>query len=265
MLKKMIWAKVSSFNFTRKAFYKNAWCHTSIKARGLFIDVNQEKIVARSYDKFFNYNEREETSTDSLKNNLSFPVRAYEKENGFLGILSYHNGELFYASKSTTKSDFAGWFKEIVESTTNVEEIKKILKNGDLTMVFEVNDPHIIKYNERHVVLLDIIKNTESLKKIKYQQLVQIAKKINVNVKKLSVVLKDWNDFERWYNSINKIDMFIEGFVLEDHKGFMFKIKLPYYSFWKYMRNIRDRLRNDSPVDEDKLRNIGIDPFFIIG
>ena len=34
----------------------------------------------------------------------------------------------------------------------------------------------------------------------------------------------------------------IEGFVVEDSNNFMFKIKLPYYSFWKQMRALKDRI-----------------------
>lgn len=45
--------RISSFNFTRKAFEKNIWDNMTNKARGLYIDTIDYKIVARSYDKFF--------------------------------------------------------------------------------------------------------------------------------------------------------------------------------------------------------------------
>ena len=34
----------------------------------------------------------------------------------------------------------------------------------------------------------------------------------------------------------------IEGFVVEDARGFMTKVKLPHYSFWKTMRSALERL-----------------------
>ena len=92
---------ISSLNFTRKAFQKSEWNELSVKARGMFVD-EDGNIIARSYDKFFNLGEVEETSIDSLRKNLVFPVKVYQKENGFLGILSVYNGELLYCSKSQT-------------------------------------------------------------------------------------------------------------------------------------------------------------------
>ena len=258
---------ISSFNFTRKAFYKKEWNETNIKARGLFFDVKKNKIVARSYDKFFNLGEREDTQVDSLKKTLKFPVVSYQKDNGFLGILSMNNGKLFYASKSTNESDFAKWFQEIVESTLDVSALKNILKNEKMTMVFEVNDPlndpHIIEYKKRHVVLLDIVHNKETFSKIPYTQLRGIAKKINAKVKKQEIVLKNWKDFINWYNKVNNEDNLLEGYVLEDSNGFMFKIKLPYYSFWKYMRTVRDRLRKGKDVSDDSIKSKGYKLFFV--
>ena len=257
---------ISSFNFTRKAFFKKEWDATNIKARGLFFDVKKDKIIARSYNKFFNKNELEETSEASLKKNLKFPLTAYRKDNGFLGILGMNEGELFFASKSTNQSDFALWFKEIVEETLDVEAIKDILKNGNLSMIFEVNDPvndpHIIKYDKRHVVLLDIVHNKEEFSKLPYTQLRGIGKKLGVEVKEQVVVLKSWDEYSKWYKKVNVEDNILEGYVLEDSAGFMYKIKLPFYSFWKYMRTVRDRLRNDKEVSKQGLKDRGYDTFF---
>ena len=52
---------ISSFNFTRDAFYKGNWNKQTVLARGLFIDVTNQKIMARSYEKFFKINEVRET------------------------------------------------------------------------------------------------------------------------------------------------------------------------------------------------------------
>ena len=45
---------IVSYNFTRDTFYKQKWNELTCKARGLFIDSETGKIVARSYNKFFN-------------------------------------------------------------------------------------------------------------------------------------------------------------------------------------------------------------------
>lgn len=82
------YGNISSFNFTKTAFYDRVWDEHTTKARGLYINVPQQKVVARAYDKFFNVNERPETKFDMLQYKLSFPAVAYVKENGFLGIVS---------------------------------------------------------------------------------------------------------------------------------------------------------------------------------
>ena len=94
---------ISSFNYTDKAFYDRVWDAQTTKARGLYLDTMKGKVTARAYDKFFNINERPETKFEMLQHKLQFPVTAYVKENGFLGIASYDEYEdaLFLASKST--------------------------------------------------------------------------------------------------------------------------------------------------------------------
>lgn len=96
---------ISSFNFTKDAFYGKVWDDQTTKARGLFIDTYKNKVAARAYEKFFNINERKETKLNMLQNKLQFPVTAYVKENGYLGIVSYdeYNDDLFIASKSTVR------------------------------------------------------------------------------------------------------------------------------------------------------------------
>lgn len=46
---------IVSYNFTRDAFYKQKWNELTCKARGLFVDSETGKIVARSYNKFFGW------------------------------------------------------------------------------------------------------------------------------------------------------------------------------------------------------------------
>ena len=77
---------VYSVNFTHKAFNDAAWDDYTTVARGLYIDGETRTVVARSYEKFFNLNERPETQEEHLTQNVSLPVHAYEKAKGFLGI-----------------------------------------------------------------------------------------------------------------------------------------------------------------------------------
>ncbi len=250
---------ISSFNFTNKAFYDKVWDEQTTKARGLYLDTMKGKVVARAYDKFFNINERPETKFDMLQYKLQFPVTAYVKENGFLGIVSYNEYEddLFIASKSTIDSQFAQWFEEMLYekvSSENIERMKEYIKKNDVSFVFECvdmkNDPHIIEYSESELFLLDIVRNDMEFSKYEYDEMVDIANQLGLIHKEKAFEIASWQEFFDWYYDILEEDYEyngrkIEGFVIEDIVGYMTKLKLAYYNFWKFMRNIsHEAIRN---------------------
>ena len=239
---------VSSFNFTREAFYESNWNTQTILARGLFLNNKTGDVVARSYEKFFKINETRQTELASLKERLVFPVKAYLKENGFLGIVSYLNDDLFVASKSTNKGDYVEYFKVLLQPYR--EKLLELFRNKTLenvSLVFEVididNDPHIIKYDNSQIVLLDIIENNIEFKKFDYKKVHKIAEELGCKAKELAYTLNDWNEFRSLYLATQDYeykynDNFIEGFVFEDSSGFMVKVKTEYYNEWKKLRMV---------------------------
>lgn len=252
---------ISSFNFTREAFMKSNWNKQTILARGLFIDTINNKIMARSYEKFFKINEVHETELANLKNKLQFPVTAYVKENGFLAIVSYdyNKDDLFIASKSTNKGDYVEYINaQLAPYKENIlrwyrEYIKPAVEEGEspyYSLVFECedpeHDPHIIEYKENHLVLLDVIYNTLNYQADTYEGLKYIGGFIGCPVKEKAFELKDWDAFRDLYMEVQdeeyKFDgRYIEGFVFVDANGFQTKCKTGYYNFWKFMRGIADQ------------------------
>ena len=245
---------ISSFNFTREAFYKGNWNKQTVLARGLFIDVAENKIMARSYEKFFKVNEVRETELASLKNKFVFPVQAYVKENGFLAIVSYDykHDDLFVASKSTNKGDYVDYIKAQLEPYR--ENILETLRDEYLigtprTLVFECidteNDPHIIEYNKSTIVLLDVIFNELEFISNRYEDVINTARHIGCPVKEKAYELKDWDAFRDLYMQTQDEEYkyneeYIEGFVFVDQKGFMTKCKTGYYNLWKKLRGVAD-------------------------
>lgn len=256
---------ISSFNFSRKAFYGSVWNEQTVKARGLFINTETTEIVARSYNKFFNIGERDETKIENLQATLQFPVIAYEKENGFLGLVGYDSqtDSLFTSSKSSPEGKFADWFRErlyedlrAAEVNTTLEDdldgIKEFLRDTNSTLVFEcvdpVNDPHIIEYRKPKVVLLDIVYRTPEYRKMDLHEIHAFADRFGLEVKKYGTQLDSWPEFYDFYTKqMNGWNPHLEGYVFEDAVGFMTKLKLPYYAFWKHMRGLRDELTKKQP------------------
>lgn len=250
---------ISSFNFTREAFYKGNWNKQTILARGLFLDTINNKIMARSYEKFFKINEVRETELASLKQRLKFPVQAYVKENGFLAIVSYdyNKDDLFIASKSTNKGNYVEYIKKQLEPYKDklLEQLRThynfglMTGNGSLSYVFECidieNDPHIIKYDSSKIVLLDVILNDLSFATYSYEDLKIAAQLIGCPVKEKAFELKDWDEFRSLYNQAQDEEYkykgnYIEGFVFVDANGFMTKCKTGYYNLWKKLRGVSE-------------------------
>jgi tRNA splicing ligase len=255
---------ISSFNFSRTAFEKRIWNEQTVTARGLYIDTEMNKIVARSYNKFFTIDENEDHQFGILKNRIVYPVIAYKKENGFLGIFSSYKGQPFFSTKSSIDGDYNGYFKTLMYDIYGKDKINEMnfhCNKNNCTMVFEVidtiNDPHIIEYNEDTVVLLDIIKNDIAFSKLPYNQLVDIANTIGLKVKEKAYICSNPDEFEKFINCIseNKIKKFIEveGFVFEDQENFMFKFKTPYYRFWKYMRSVANGVSKNGKYKHEHL------------
>ena len=246
------YGNISSFNFTKTAFYDKIWDEQTTRARGLYINIPREKIVARAYDKFFNINERPETKLDMLQYKLTFPATAYVKENGFLGLVANNeeNNSLFITTKSSPEGDYAQWLEEIIRrkiSAETLEEMREYSSDNNVTFVFECvdmkRDPHIIEYNEDSLFLLDIVRNDMKFSKYEYEELVAVAEKFGLVCKEKAYVFENWQDFFDWYYEVLDEDYRykgknIEGFVIEGANGYMTKLKLSYYNFWKFMRSI---------------------------
>lgn len=246
---------ISAFNFKRDVFTDRKWNDLTIRARGLFVDTSSGEIVARSYNKFFNVGEYKISSVrmENLKNNLVFPVSAYIKENGFLGLLSYNKkkDELFYASKTTNSGPYRDLFKDILNSYNNFDEdeIKKYLKENDSTLIFEaldpINDPHIMDSKRRNAILLDVVKNDYVFQKIPYNDLLFFGAFYGIPVKTFAFNLESYDEFEELINNMGNYNYKlngsrIEGFVFEDSIGYMTKSKTGYYNFWKSMRSLKE-------------------------
>jgi len=251
---------IVSFNFSKNVFFNASWDDVVVKARGFFINKKTNEIVARGYDKFFNINERPETELAALAGSLHFPVIGYVKENGFLGNIGYdaETQSLFVATKSSSSGDFSDWFRAILDNKftkTKQEGLARYLRDNEACLTFEVidpkNDPHMIRYENPQLILLDVFHRNEETERLSYEDLKIFAKKFGFDVKARGIVLHDAMALQKWHDNVCKDLRWqyhgkdLEGFVFEDQKGFMTKIKLPYYAFWKKMRSSKDRMARE--------------------
>lgn len=275
---------ISSFNFTRKAFWDRHWTAATVKARGLFIDTMNRRIKARSFDKFFTIGERRETQLDILAENFEYPVKAYIKYNGYLGICAGElinpdgdkkdktNYRLWCASKSTDQGWYAARFEDLLRDALGSEEMIQrfaydLYWELGCSAVFEVidpvNDPHIIDYDKPQVILLALISNDDDDVDF-YCKTDEVVKFYNATwklpYKELAYTINNAEELYKWYNMVrdplytyNGKD--IEGFVLQDLDDHMVKVKTVYYDLWKSFRYVIHQLHKGEKIDYDKYLN----------
>ena len=247
LIREKNFGEISSFNFTKKAFFESKWNELTTKARGLFINTRTGEIVARGYDKFFNLDENESNRRTTLRKKLAFPVCAYRKENGFLGLISLDAySQIRFATKSSLEGTYVDILKNaFVETVVHPEEVVRTLRQTKTTMLVEVidpvNDPHIIEYENRHIVMLDLVANEWNTKCVSYHDLVKYSKEMGIPCKQLSETYETWVDLEHaidnWLREDYREDGEpIEGYVVVDRNGLMFKVKTGYYTKWKKRR-----------------------------
>lgn len=263
---------ISSFNFKKQAFFDKRFDdELVIHARGLFFNNLTGEIVARGFEKFFNINERgiESAKIENIERTFKMPVTLYEKENGFLGLIGYDssNHSLLYASKSDIGGEFSQYLENIAKnqfSSGELEYLKIFANKHNVNFIFEVNDPindpHIIKYEKPHLVLLSIVKRELRYSEMSYDHLLEFSKEFkDLPVKKKLVQINNFKSFMGFYNSVSKESALttnrqLEGYVVQDNDLNMIKIKLPFYNFWKCMRGFIDQMNNA----EDKSKTFDI-------
>ena len=245
---KHLWNWIESINFIKEAFTDSLWNNQSTKARWLFVYSDDDTVLARSYDKFFNVDEFD-TVEDIIKK-VEYPVRMFNKENWFLWIVWYNKktNSVEYFSKSSNKWDFAWYVKDFIKPYE--KQLLPLLKEW-YTAVFEIVDqernPHIIKYKYSASYILDIFKNTIlTTEKKSFQELenfhAEVLKQMEKTPVKYPMLIKrllfECNNEQELRHAISEIaSLKTEWVVLEDNKNQMWKFKSLDYLFWKKFRS----------------------------
>jgi tRNA splicing ligase len=142
-------------------------------------------------------------------------------------------------------------------------------------LVFEVIepdfDPHIEEYSHPELVLLDAIKNNINFEKLPYDSLDSYVKLFNGNNTFATIrkkhLLRVLNTFNDYWNFLREKEVSLlsndgcEGFVFEDSSTpqNMFKVKLDWYSFWKYMRTIKFRIESRIKLTNERTGKITLE------
>lgn len=225
---------ISIYNYSRKTQYEGKWDEITKQCRGLILD-KEGNVVAKSFDKFFNYEEL------TLKDVPEETFEVFEKLDGSLGILFWYQGKWILSSKGSFTSDQAIKGKQILNQKYNVEVLPK-----GYTTVVEIIYPEnriVCDYgSDELLVVLSMVSNASG-KELDYDSMMSFN-----DVSKIPVV-KKYDGIKNYDTLKSSIGNDREGYVIKFKNGFRMKIKGEEYvrlhriltgfsnvSIWEYLK-----------------------------
>lgn len=139
------------YNYSRECQYSKKWDQVTLQCRGLVLDDN-DVIVARGFNKFFNYEEVENTGEIPLTDEC---VYVQEKMDGSLGILFHYENDWHMATRGS------------FQSVQAIEGMKILRAKYDLTKfhstvcyICEIIYPEnrvVVEYPEEKIVFISAV------------------------------------------------------------------------------------------------------------
>ncbi len=142
---------VKIYNYTHLCQFQGAWDDVTLQCRGLILDTKEEKVLARPFRKFFNYQEHIQQGK-ILPHEM--PVGTY-KFDGSLGILYWLNDEPWIATRGSFSSDQAVWGTQWFRREIDYRHLPR-----HFTFLFEIvykDNQIVVQYNFEALVALACI------------------------------------------------------------------------------------------------------------
>lgn len=205
------------------------------ECRSIVIDVKNEKIAILPFDKFFNLNEKEETSIELVREriNNAKSVEISDKLDGSLQALRYYNNDYIMCGSQAIDPENSWRLSDGYKLLT--DNIKMLAKDySDYTLIFEFitkEDAHVVVYGEKDYGLHLIgMRNHENGEILTYKEVIKLANEYNI----LTTEVFDRTLDDVINNLDEKKSNEKEGFVL-NIDSFQVKIK---YNDYLAMHNI---------------------------
>ncbi len=139
------------FNYTAAAQYAKSWNFFERVSRGLIINRNTGEVVARPFDKFFNWGERGHKAHGHI-------VGVYEKLDGSLGILYRHpQGDYRITTRGSFDSEQGAWATRFLHESFILDGLPT-----EYTLLFEIIYPEnriVVDYQGREDLVLLAVRN----------------------------------------------------------------------------------------------------------
>jgi len=168
------------FNYLNEAQYEGTWTFLERVSRGLIVDKISGEVVARPFDKFFNWNENNRTTNAPIKT-------ITEKLDGSLGILYRDNG-FKIATRGSFDSEQAQWATNWL-NTHYFETFPDLTAYyNDYTLLFEIIYPKnriVVDYEDNADLFLIAARNRFTGRYLSYSELLRMNESFNFPMPKL--------------------------------------------------------------------------------
>lgn len=237
----------------------NQKCHTNLmsvfytgskytplaKIRGLFVDRVSGQVHLRGYPEILNFNKAQNT----IVKQTQLPINVYERNGGFLGLMSTVNDEVVLATKLSTNGTYKGLIQELWDKEhPDVQYVmKEMAKHHNCTFALEVihnkNQNILDNAGIEQLIVLDALPNDVSIVNVNdfsqrvLDELFGLLHDLNLPLKHIKRVrrvakcfsFKEVRQVKKALQSLQDV----EGFVFSDNQGMMFKCFSSYYSSWR--------------------------------
>jgi RNA ligase len=200
------------FSYTQQAVYAAEWNFFERVSRGLIINRETGEIVARPFDKFYNWGEGGRTADASI-------VNVTEKVDGSLGILYRQDGGYKLATRGSFDSDQAKRGTAILNEQYDLTGLPNCY-----TLLFEIIYPEnriVVDYGGFEALYLLAIRNRFSGEYLSREAFMQVARQYHFLV---PFTLLNWSVAEI-IEYCKRLDANHEGWVAEFADGQRFKFK----------------------------------------
>lgn len=200
------------FNYSPLAVYAGNWNVFEQISRGLILNRFTGEIVARPFDKFWNWGEGERRSSGSI-------VSITEKMDGSLGILYRDKGQYKIATRGSMKSDQSKW----ATAELAYHDLEGL--PDEYTLLFEIIYPEnriVVDYQGFEGLVLLAVRNRFTGDYLPFfPNVYALADKYGFSTPRVY----DFDDLDGIIKECGKLDANHEGFVIEFSDGSRFKFK----------------------------------------
>lgn len=205
------------FSYLPTAAYEDRWNFFERVSRGLILDNKTGEIVARPFDKFFNWFQGGRKAT-------GYFVTITEKIDGSLGILFRQNEKHLIATRGAFDSEQAIWATKFLNDNYDLIGLP-----NEYTLLFEILYPEnrvVINYGDREDLVLLAVRNRFNGDYLpfysnNYNCVYSVARKYGFSLPNTY----RFNNAIEILEETGKLDANNEGFVVETSTGERWKFK----------------------------------------